>query len=66
MFEEEDELIDFDEADERDWRQYIREFKEKVFPMLEPHGFTLPQAIMWWRQEQVVSRLKAIEEQQNG
>jgi len=54
---EREDAIDFAEVDEEDWRQYLAEFREKVWPMFEEQGFTFPQAYAVWRQEQVITRL---------
>jgi hypothetical protein len=61
--QERDELIDFCESDEQEWRQYFTEFREKVFPMFEEMGFTFQQAFVVWRQEQVITTLNGMEKE---
>lgn len=59
---DEDELIEFSEAAERSWRQYLNEFRDKVYPMFEQYGFTFAQAMIAWRMEKIVSNQEADQE----
>lgn len=43
----------FTEENERNWREYLAEFKESVFPIFEPYGFTFPQAFTVWTMNRV-------------
>lgn len=58
--EERDELVLFDEETEISWLQYFEDFKRTAWPMLAAQGFTFPQALLFWRQEQVLSQLVGV------
>lgn len=43
-----EDLLEFSENAERNWRQYLTEFRDSVYPVFAPHGFTLPEAFLAW------------------
>lgn len=60
MPEERKETVGFTESEEIEWRQYFLDFRETVWPMFQAEGFTFVQAMMFWRQEIVISKLQEI------
>lgn len=65
-----EEVIGFTEEEEIDWRLYLRDFREMIYPLWAEHGFTLPEAFAAWRQEIYLYELKqiraALEDPDNG
>lgn len=59
---EREENVGFTEEEEISWRQYFLDFRELVWPMFEAQGFTYVEALMFWRQEMVLSQLVDIRE----
>lgn len=55
--ENEEELIEFSESIEKSHREYLREFKEKVFPVYKREGFTLYEALMMWQSNSIYNLL---------
>jgi hypothetical protein len=48
MAKEYEEVVEFTEDVEVSHREYLAEFKEKVWPVFEPYGFTFPEAYNYW------------------
>ena len=51
--ESEAEGLQFNEDTEESWIGYLRQFKEDVYPVFEPYGFTLPEAFAIWSQNKL-------------
>jgi hypothetical protein len=57
--DEDEDLIEFSEESERSWRQYMSEFRDKVYPMFERYGFTYAEAMITWRLERIITSIDA-------
>lgn len=57
MADDNDDFITFDEEQERNWRQWLSEFKEKVYPVFQGYGLTLPEAMMLWKLQSIYNEL---------
>lgn len=55
-----EDLIDYPEQDEIEWRVYLTEFREKVWPTMQEQGLTFSEALMLWRYERIVTLLSQI------
>lgn len=58
--EDREEAINFPEDEEIAWREYLIDFRARIWPMFEEQGFTFPQAFASWRQEMIISKLDRI------
>lgn len=63
---EREEAIGFEESEEIDWRQYLTDFKSTVWPMFAKEGFTFPEALMFWRQEILLTRITQVRDILDG
>ena len=52
----------FDEAAEESWLEYLRSFKDDVYPMFKPYGFTLPEAFSAWMQNKLHNAVDSLVE----
>ena len=52
-----EDIINFDEEVERSHIDNLREFKEKVYPLYQRNGFTLPQALTVWQLQGIQNSL---------
>lgn len=57
---DEEDRIELLESDERSWREYLTEFKEKVYPLFEPYGFSIPQALQAWELNRLKNMLREL------
>lgn len=59
---EDDDGLEFSEEHERSWRAYLRDFKDNVYPIFEPYGFTLPEAFLAWQMNRVNNNVSQLGE----
>ncbi len=62
MADDDDDFITFNEEEERNWRQWLTEFKEKVYPVFQEYGTTLPEAMMLWKLQSIYNKLEQNED----
>ena len=55
---EREEVIGFRESEEIEWRQYLADFRARIWPMYKEYGFTFPEAFHTWRQEMMITKLE--------
>lgn len=59
---EREEAIGFKESEEVEWREYLHDFRATVYPMFQREGFTYVEAIMFWRQEMLLSQITELKD----
>ena len=60
MAQEYEEQLEFTEENERGWRDYLREFVEKVYPIFKPYGFSIPEAFSAWTTNRVRCQVESL------
>ena len=63
---EREENVGFTEAEQISWEQYFVDFRELIWPMFDRQGFTYQQALMFWRQEMLLSNIIELREELRG
>jgi len=53
------------EQDEVDWADYITQFKDEVFPLFKHQGFTLSEALIVWKLNEIGQRLSKLQDNWN-
>lgn len=64
--DEYEDIIEFAEDCERSHRDYLAEFKEKVYPIFEPYGFTFADAYNQWTLNKIHTVLDEIARHLSG
>jgi hypothetical protein len=59
---DDDEMVMFNEDHERSWRQYLTEFKTKVYPMFQEYGMSFAEALAAWDRNHMHHLMTRIEE----
>ena len=47
------------EADEVEWRGFLSQFREEIFPMFKEHGISFEAALMLWMSNKIVNAVDA-------
>ena len=58
--EDREEAVNFPEDEEIEWREYLTDFRARIWPMFEEQGFSFPQAFSAWRNEMLIAKMDRI------
>lgn len=59
---QEEEIIELTEANQYDWRQFLDEFEEQVWPLFCKHGFTKGEALLIFELNKMNNELTKLNE----
>lgn len=58
-----DDAPSFPESTERQWRSYLKNFNENIFPVFKPYGFTFAEAFAAWQTNLLRNAIDALLDQ---